>query len=102
VRKTGIPERGFRSRERAQDLKRGRFAAAAAPSSYLASLLHLGLNPASADADESLRPFSTEGGEDGKATEPNVHFRCELVLADGTRRNRLIHLLEGDQMEMRD
>ena len=31
MRKTGIPERGFRSRERARDLKRGRFAAAVPP-----------------------------------------------------------------------
>jgi nucleoside-diphosphate kinase len=31
VRKTGIPERGSRSRERATDLKRGGFAAAVAP-----------------------------------------------------------------------
>ena len=34
MRKTGIPEWGFRSRERAKDLKRGRSAAAVAPISH--------------------------------------------------------------------
>ena len=38
VRKTGIPERGFRSRERAKDLKRGRFAAAVSVLSHQAAV----------------------------------------------------------------
>ena len=39
MRKTGIPEWGFRPRERAKDLKRGRSAAAVAPISHQASVM---------------------------------------------------------------
>jgi hypothetical protein len=37
-------------------------------------------------------------GEDGDGTEPNVHFRCELDLADGDPLTRVLHLLEQDQL----
>jgi hypothetical protein len=37
-------------------------------------------------------------GEDGEGAEPNVHFRCELDLADGDPLTRVLHLLEQDQL----
>lgn len=41
----------------------------------------------------------------GDGGEPNVHFRCELLLKDGTTRTRLIHILYnplGDTLMMRE
>jgi hypothetical protein len=37
-------------------------------------------------------------GEDGRGVEPNVHFRCEIDVADGESLSRALHLLERDQL----
>ena len=42
-----------------------------------------------------------EEGDEPRA-EPNVHFRCDLTLGDGSHRSRVIHLLAGNELMMRD
>ncbi|MGH3022151.1 MAG: hypothetical protein ACRDNI_00715 [Gaiellaceae bacterium] len=41
-------------------------------------------------------------GEDGEGEEPNVHFRCEIGFIDGDSLDRLVHVLEGDQLILRE
>lgn len=46
-------------------------------------------------------------GEDGNAHGVDVHFRCDLVLKDGTSTSRVIHIVDenfglGPMMLMRD